>query len=152
MLTAQKWISCLTVATVMSLTAATAVAAGDAPAKTVKAWDLDLGKASDVETLYGRVHAAATDVCRTETERYYRSTRMRAPSGWQRTLRAGCRGLCGSRGRESGARCTAHAGAARSRSGLVLGSALPAFADARPKTRAAEVELPQRHGLDGLRC
>jgi len=83
MLTVRKWMSCLTVAAVMSLTAAASAAGVDPAAKTVKAWDLDLGRASDVATLYGRVHAAATDVCRAETARYYRNTRMRAPSGWR---------------------------------------------------------------------
>ena len=84
MRTVTKWISSLTVATVMSLTAvASAVAADDASAKTVKAWDLDLAKRSDMETFYERVRAAATDVCRAETQRLYRTTRMHAPLGWR---------------------------------------------------------------------
>ena len=84
MRTVTKWISSLTVATVVSLTAvATAAAADDVPAKTVKAWDLDLAKPSDVETLYERVRSAAADVCRAETQRNFRSTRMHAPVGWR---------------------------------------------------------------------
>jgi UrcA family protein len=84
MRTVTKWISSLTVATVMSLTAvASAVAADNAPARTVKAWDLDLAKPGDVATLYERVRSAATDVCRAETQRYFRDTRMNAPQGWR---------------------------------------------------------------------
>ncbi len=84
MITARKWIASLTVATVVSLTAvATASAADNAPTKTVKAWDLDLAKRSDVQALYDRVHTAATAVCRTEAQENYRHTRLRAPFGWQ---------------------------------------------------------------------
>ena len=84
MLNMRKWISCLTVATVVSLTAAqSAAGANSAPSRSVKAWDLDLAKPGDVQTLYGRVRAAATSVCRAETQKLYRDTRMRAPSGWQ---------------------------------------------------------------------
>jgi UrcA family protein len=83
--TVTKWISSLTVATVMSLTAvASAAAADDAAAKTVKAWDLDLAKRSDMEMLYERVRAAATDVCLAETQRLYRTTRVRAPMSWRK--------------------------------------------------------------------
>jgi UrcA family protein len=78
-----KWISYLAVATVMSLTAVTSATAADAPTRTVKAWDLDLTKASDVQTLYERVRAAATDVCRDETQRAYRTTRLRTPVSWR---------------------------------------------------------------------
>jgi UrcA family protein len=83
MRTVTKWISSLTVATVMSLTAVASASAADAPTRTVKAWDLDLAKRGDVETLYERVRAAANDVCRAETERNYRNTRVRAPLGWR---------------------------------------------------------------------
>jgi UrcA family protein len=79
----RKWISSLTVATVMSLTAVASAAAADAPTRTVKAWDLDLAQPSDVATLYERVRAAATDVCREETHRSFRSTRMRPPLHWR---------------------------------------------------------------------
>ncbi|HUQ51054.1 MAG TPA: UrcA family protein, partial [Gammaproteobacteria bacterium] len=48
-----------------------------------KAWDLDLAKRRDVATLYERVHAAAASVCRAETDKLYRDTRIRAPSGWR---------------------------------------------------------------------
>src|SRR5688572_19458372 len=83
MITVRKWISCLTVATALSLTAVANAAPADALAKTVKAWDLDLAKRSDVATLYERVRAAATDVCRAETQRAYRATRLRAPVAWR---------------------------------------------------------------------
>ncbi len=79
----RKWISSLTVAAVMSLTAITSAAAADAPVRTVQASDLDLTQPSDVETLYERVRAAATDVCREEVDRSYRNTRMRAPVRWR---------------------------------------------------------------------
>jgi UrcA family protein len=78
-----KWISYLTVATVVSLTAVTSATAADAPTRTVKAWDLDLAKATDVQTLYERVRAAAADVCRAETQRAYRTTRLRTPVTWR---------------------------------------------------------------------
>ena len=84
MQTLRKWMSPLAVATVMSLaTVASAAAADDTPAKAVKAWDLDLAQRSDVATLYERVQAAATDVCRAEAQRHYRNTRMPAPAGWR---------------------------------------------------------------------
>jgi UrcA family protein len=63
--------------------AASAAAADDTPTRTVKAWDLDLAQRDDVATLYERVQAAATDVCREEAGRYYRDTRMQAPAGWR---------------------------------------------------------------------
>jgi UrcA family protein len=83
MLNMRKWISCLTVATVVSLAAAGNAAADNTPTRSVRAWDLDLTKPGDVAKLYGRVRAAAATVCREETEQFYRTTRMRAPSGWQ---------------------------------------------------------------------
>ena len=84
MLTMRKWISTVTIATLLSAaTVASAAAVGNAPSKAVKAWDLDLAKAGDVATLYERVRTAATDVCRAEIKSYYRNTRTRAPSGWQ---------------------------------------------------------------------
>jgi UrcA family protein len=83
MITVRRWISCLTVATALSLTGVASAALAEGPAKTVKAWDLDLAKRSDVATLYERVRAAATDVCRAETRRAYRATRLRAPVAWR---------------------------------------------------------------------
>jgi UrcA family protein len=81
-----KWISSLTVATAISLISFSSSAADliddDAPSKTVKAWDLDLAKPEDVQTLYARVQDAASDVCKEEAKRYHRSTRRRAPMGW----------------------------------------------------------------------
>ena len=103
-----------------------------------------------METLYGRVHAAATDVCRTETERYYRSTRMRAPSGWrercvQDAVDTAVREVA------NPALAALHTQAPRVALSSSPGFRAAVYADARPKTRAAEVGLPQRHGLDGLR-
>jgi UrcA family protein len=81
-----KWISSLAVATAISLISFSSSAAdltdGDGPSKKVKAWDLDLTKAEDVQTLYARVQDAASDVCKSEAQRYRRSTRRPAPMGW----------------------------------------------------------------------
>ena len=81
-----KWISSIAVATAMSLISFSSSAAGftddDAPSKTVKAWDLDLAKPEDVQTLYARVQEAANDVCKEEARRYRRKTRRQAPMGW----------------------------------------------------------------------
>jgi UrcA family protein len=57
-------------------------ARADGPTQTVKAWDLDLAKPADVQTLYGRVRDAANDLCRTEAGKYYRSARRWVPMGW----------------------------------------------------------------------
>ena len=82
-----KWISSLALATAVSLVSFSSSAAeqvaGDAPTKTVKAWDLDLTKSADVQTLYTRVQGAAVDVCATEVQRLWRNTRARAPLGWR---------------------------------------------------------------------
>jgi UrcA family protein len=81
-----KWISSLAVATAVSLVSFPSSAAdrvdADVPSKTVKAWDLDLAKPEDVQTLYSRVQDAASDVCKAEAQRYRRSTRRQAPMGW----------------------------------------------------------------------
>jgi UrcA family protein len=81
-----KWISSIAIATAISLISFSSSAVDliddDAPSKTVKAWDLDLGKAEDVQTLYARVRDAASDVCKAEAQRYRRSTRRPAPTGW----------------------------------------------------------------------
>jgi UrcA family protein len=81
--TMRKWISSLTVAAAMSLAAIASAAAADAPTRTVHAADLDLAKPSDVETLYGRVRAAATEVCQAEMDRNYRNTRVHTPMRWR---------------------------------------------------------------------
>jgi UrcA family protein len=85
-----KWISSLALATAVSLVAFSSNAAeridADAPTRTVKAWDLDLTNAADVQTLYQRLHAAAVDVCASEAQRHWRNTRERAPRSW----REGC--------------------------------------------------------------
>jgi UrcA family protein len=81
-----KWISSLAVATAISLISFSSSAADriddGAFSKTVKAWDLDLTKAEDLETLYARVQDAASDVCKSEAQSYRRKTRRLAPMGW----------------------------------------------------------------------
>ena len=74
----------LAVAAAVSLTTLTSAVADDrSTTTTVKAWDLDLGKSADVQTLYGRVREAAANVCRAEEQRHWKSTRVRAPLGWR---------------------------------------------------------------------
>jgi len=86
MTTTLKWISSVAVATAVSLTSfsssATDLAVHDAPTKTVKAWDLDLANPTDVQTLYRRLQDAASDVCRAEARRHWKSTRRREPMRW----------------------------------------------------------------------
>jgi UrcA family protein len=80
-----KWISCLAVASAMALTSFASAAAEPTDGvrtRTVKAWDLDLAKPEDVQTLYGRVREAARDVCRTEAREHWKSTRTAAPLQW----------------------------------------------------------------------
>ena len=45
-------------------------------------WDLDLSDTQDVQALYQRVQAAATDVCRSSARRHWKETRHAAPMGW----------------------------------------------------------------------
>ena len=86
MTTSFKWISSVAVATAVSLFALSASAKepvdGPGLSKTVKMWDLDLAKAEDVQTLYGRLRTAANDVCREEAQRHWSSTRRAVPLGW----------------------------------------------------------------------
>jgi len=86
MTTAPKFISFLAVATALSLTSFSTSAANladrNAPTRTVKAWDLDLQKPEDAQTLYERVQAAASSVCRAEALNAWKNTRRRAPQGW----------------------------------------------------------------------
>ena len=86
MTTASKWISSLAVATAVSLfsfsTGAAELAGDDAPTRTVRAWDLDLTKPADVQTLYRRVQDAASDVCREEARQHWRATRLGPVLGW----------------------------------------------------------------------
>jgi UrcA family protein len=80
----RKRLLSLAVATIVSLATSTSAAADDRSAtRTVKAWDLDLGKPADVQTLYGRVREAAANVCRAEEQRHWKNTRVRAPLGWR---------------------------------------------------------------------
>ena len=85
-MTATRWISCLAVATAMSMASFSSGAADlsddGAPTRAVKVWDLDLSKSTDVQTLYERMQAAASDVCRTEANRQWMATRQRVPDGW----------------------------------------------------------------------
>jgi UrcA family protein len=87
-----KWISSLAVATAVSLVSFSSSAfdliEDEAPSTSVKAWDLDLTKPEDVQTLYVRVQDAANDVCRDEAARYRRSTRRQAPIGWVERCRS----------------------------------------------------------------
>lgn len=81
-----KWISSLAVATAVSLVSFPSIADervdADAPSTTVKAWDLDLAKPEDVQTLYARVQDAASDLCKSEARDFYLSTRSRVPFDW----------------------------------------------------------------------
>jgi UrcA family protein len=80
-----KWILCLaagTVASLVSLSSGAREPAGDAPTTTVRAWDLDLTKPNDVQTLYTRVRDAAAAVCEQEARSHYRDTRRQPPAGW----------------------------------------------------------------------
>ena len=86
MTTSLKMISCLAVATAVSLFSMPSSAADSTDAggrsKAVKMWDLDLAKDADVQTLYSRVRDAAADVCRAEARRHQMTTRRAAPLGW----------------------------------------------------------------------
>lgn len=79
----RKSISSSAAATLVSLAAVATANANGYLTRTVKAWDLDLAKPADVQTLYERVQAAASDVCRAETRRHWRETRARPPLGWR---------------------------------------------------------------------
>jgi len=80
-----KWISSLAAMAAVSLISLPSAAAESdaAGASTiVRAWDLDLTKPQDVQTLYDRMHSAAQRVCEREARDHYRSTRRWAPIGW----------------------------------------------------------------------
>lgn len=84
-MTSIKWISSLAAATAVSLVSfpsGAAESAADAPTTTVRAWDLDLTRPQDVQTLYQRMQSAATEVCRREARNHYQSTRRWPPFGW----------------------------------------------------------------------
>ena len=76
-----KWISSLAAATAVSLVSFPSGAA-DAPTTTVRAWDLDLTRPQDVQTLYQRMQSAANEICRQEARDHYQSTRRWPPFGW----------------------------------------------------------------------
>jgi UrcA family protein len=84
MSTSIKWISSLAAAAAVSVVSLPSVAAesGTGSSTTVRAWDLDLTKPRDVQTLYDRVTSAAERICQREAHDHYTSTRHWAPSGW----------------------------------------------------------------------
>ena len=89
MSTSSKWISSLTAAAAavvsLALVSLPSVAAeSDAAGATtiVRAWDLDLTKSQDVQTLYDRVQSAAERICQREARDHWESTRRWAPLGW----------------------------------------------------------------------
>jgi UrcA family protein len=81
-----KWITSVAISAAISSfslsSSASELARAQGPTQTVKAWDLDLAKPADVQTLYGRVQDAANDLCSTEAKDYYRSARRWVPNGW----------------------------------------------------------------------
>jgi UrcA family protein len=94
MSTSIKWISSLPAAAAaaaaisLALVSLPSVAADiDAAGSstTVRAWDLDLTKPQDVQTLYDRVTSAAERICQREAHDYYQSTRHWVPVGWIET-------------------------------------------------------------------
>lgn len=92
----RRWISFFAIAATISSVAvstnASELIAVDGRTQTVKAWDLDLAKPADVQTLYGRVREAADDLCRAEAGRYYQSARHWVPAGWTERCVAGAVG------------------------------------------------------------
>ena len=84
-MTTAKWILCLAAGAATSLvplSSGAAETADDLPTRTVRAWDLDLTRPADVQTLYTRVHDAAKALCNDEAKDHYRQTKRRAPIGW----------------------------------------------------------------------
>jgi UrcA family protein len=80
----RKWTPTLAVAAMASLICLGSATADErSPTKTVKAWDLDLAKPADVETLYERVRAAAAELCGREAHAHWKQTRQPAPLGWR---------------------------------------------------------------------
>jgi UrcA family protein len=80
-----NWILCLAagaVASLVSLSSGAQELAGDAPTRTVRAWDLDLTKPQDAQTLYTRVRDAATALCEAEVKDHYKETRRWPAAGW----------------------------------------------------------------------
>jgi UrcA family protein len=84
-MTSIKWISSLAVATAVSLASfpsGAAESAAGAPTTKVRAWDLDLTRPQDVQTLYQRVQSAANALCLREARDHWKSTRRSPPMGW----------------------------------------------------------------------
>src|SRR5262245_36552748 len=84
-MTTAKWILCLAAGaatSLISLSSGAAEAAGNNPTRVVRAWDLDLSRPTDVQTLYTRVQNAAAAVCEREARDHSLKTRSRAPTGW----------------------------------------------------------------------
>jgi UrcA family protein len=89
MSTSGKWISSLTAAAAAAISLAlislpSVAAESDAAGSStvVRAWDLDLTKPQDVQTLYDRVQSAAERICQREAREHYQSTRRWTPIGW----------------------------------------------------------------------
>jgi UrcA family protein len=84
-MTTAKWILCVAASaatSLVSLSSGAAETADDLPTRTVRAWDLDLTRPADAQTLYTRVQAAAKALCNEEAKDHYRQTKRRAPLGW----------------------------------------------------------------------
>jgi UrcA family protein len=84
-MTSIKWISSLAVAaavSLVSLPSSAADSAADGPTRTVRAWDLDLSRPQDVQTLYERVQNAANRLCQREAHDNWQATRRRPPVDW----------------------------------------------------------------------
>src|SRR5262245_37767109 len=83
-----SFVAVAALAAAASLTSLAAAAEPRFPTRTVKAWDLDLDKHRDVQTLYERVRLAAADVCKHEAIDHWKSTRQAVPSGWRERCEA----------------------------------------------------------------
>ncbi|HEY9182420.1 MAG TPA: UrcA family protein [Gammaproteobacteria bacterium] len=84
-MTTAKWILCLAASAATSLTSLSSGAvepAADNPTRTVRAWDLDLTRPTDVQTLYTRVQNAAAAICKREARNHYRNTRRFVSTEW----------------------------------------------------------------------
>jgi UrcA family protein len=88
-MTTAKWILCLAAGaatSLVSLSSGAAEPARDNPTQVVRAWDLDLSRPADVQTLYTRVQNAAAAVCERSARDHSLKTRSFVPTGWT----AGC--------------------------------------------------------------
>jgi len=84
-MTTAKWILCLAAGaatSLISLSSGAAEPARDNPTQTVRAWDLDLSRPTDVQTLYTRIQNAAAAVCKREAREHNLKTRSFVPRAW----------------------------------------------------------------------